>query len=76
MLNLSNIDLRINYASAEEEIRAMKSYIYQLVNELDFRLQDKPAEKTETQVQQVIIRQGSGESMNRITNTELEDLLT
>ena len=76
MLNLSNIDLRINYANAEEEIRAMKSYIYQLVNELDFRLQEKPSEKVETQVQQVIVRQGGGESMERITNTELEDLLS
>ncbi|MBR3278698.1 MAG: hypothetical protein IKG01_07390 [Lachnospiraceae bacterium] len=43
MLNLSNIDLRKSYDSPDEEISAIKSYIYQLVNELAFRLGDTPS---------------------------------
>lgn len=38
MLNLSNIDLSKEYRTTEDEIRSAKSYIYQLVEELDFRL--------------------------------------
>lgn len=38
MLNLSNIDLARQYRTAEDELRETKSYIYQLVEELDFRL--------------------------------------
>lgn len=38
MLNLSNIDLARQYRTTEDELRETKSYIYQLVEELDFRL--------------------------------------
>ena len=40
MFNLSNIDIRKQYGSQEEEIAALKSYIYQLVEEVSFRLDD------------------------------------
>lgn len=38
MLNLSNIDLARQYRTTEDELRETKSYIYQLVEEVDFRL--------------------------------------
>lgn len=38
MLNLSNIDVSKEYRSPEDEIKSTKSYIYQLVEELDYRL--------------------------------------
>lgn len=40
MLNLENIDVTKQYSSDQEEIQAIKSYIYQLYNELNFRLQE------------------------------------
>ena len=40
MLNLDNIDMTKQFASDHEEIEAIRSYIYQLYNELNFRLQE------------------------------------
>lgn len=40
MLNLDNIDMTKQYASDHEEIEAVRSYIYQLYQELDFRLRE------------------------------------
>lgn len=38
MLNLNNIDMNKKYRTVEDEVRATKTYIYQLVQELEFRL--------------------------------------
>lgn len=38
MFNLNNIDLSKEYRSTDDELKSAKSYIYQLVQELDFRL--------------------------------------
>lgn len=38
MLNLNNIDLKKEYRTPQEELSSTKSYIYQLVEELDFRM--------------------------------------
>lgn len=40
MLNLENIDMTKQYASDREAIDAVRSYIYQLYQELEFRLQE------------------------------------
>ena len=40
MLNLDNIDMTKQYASTEEAVSAIRSYIYQLYMELDFRLEE------------------------------------
>lgn len=50
MLNLDNIDMTRQYASEKEEIDALKSYIFQLYNELEFRLRelDKAIKENET----------------------------
>ena len=40
MLNLENIDMTKQYASDHEAIDAVRSYIYQLYQELEFRLQE------------------------------------
>lgn len=40
MLNLDNIDITRQYASDHEEIEAIRSYIYQLYQELDFRIRE------------------------------------
>ena len=38
MFNLNNIDLSKQYRTTDDELKSAKSYIYQLVQELDFRL--------------------------------------
>lgn len=38
MFNLRNIDLSKEYRTTDDEIKSAKSYIYQLVEELDYRL--------------------------------------
>ena len=38
MFNLNNIDLSKEYRSTDDELKSAKSYIYQLVQELDYRL--------------------------------------
>ena len=40
MLNLDNIDITRKYATDHEEIEAIRSYIFQLYNELNFRFQE------------------------------------
>lgn len=40
MLNIDNIDVTRQYASTEEAVSAIRSYIYQLYAELDFRLEE------------------------------------
>ena len=40
MLNIDNIDITRKYATDHEEIEAIRSYIFQLYNELNFRLQE------------------------------------
>ena len=49
MLKIHQIDLKKQYASPQEELKAAKSYIYQLVEELRYRLGDNAevAEKEE-----------------------------
>lgn len=39
MLNLNNIDMNKKYRTVEDEVKATKGYIYQLVQELEFRLE-------------------------------------
>lgn len=39
MLNLDNIDMNKQYNSTQEEIKAIKSYIFQLYIELEYRLE-------------------------------------
>lgn len=50
MLNIDNIDITRQYVSDHEEIEAIRSYIFQLYNELNFRLQelDKLIKENET----------------------------
>ncbi len=50
MLNLENIDLQKEYQNDAEEISAVKSYIYRLVDELRFRLDNLPAENSSSAV--------------------------
>ncbi len=38
MLGIDNIDVGKQYATEREEIEALKSYMYQLYQELEFRL--------------------------------------
>ncbi len=40
MLNLENIDMTRRFASEHEEIESLRSYIFQLYIELDFRLDE------------------------------------
>lgn len=40
MLNLGNIEIERQYATEREEIVAMRSYIYQLYIEINFRLDE------------------------------------
>ena len=40
MLNIDNIDISKQYDSDHEEIEAIRSYIFQLYNELNFRLRE------------------------------------
>lgn len=47
MLKINQLDLKKTYRSTEEELKAAKSYIYQLVEELRFRFQDEPEELAE-----------------------------
>lgn len=41
MFNLDNIDLKKEHSSLKEEVKALKSYVWQMVEELKFRLDDK-----------------------------------
>ncbi len=40
MFNLDNIDLKKEHSSLKEEVKALKSYVWQMVEELKFRLDD------------------------------------
>lgn len=44
MLNLENIDLNRQYTSVQEEVKALKSYVFQLYIELEYRLETMDAE--------------------------------
>lgn len=44
MFNLDNIDLKQEHSSLKEEVKSLKSYVWQLVEELKFRFEDSESE--------------------------------
>lgn len=53
-LNIPNIDIRKRYLDLRDEVHDLKSYIYQLVDELRFRLDDSTEVLTADNSEEVI----------------------